>query len=80
MRKMKRSVWLPLVLLVYTTGMAIYFLPRNTQIGDTEKWGTIGLSYVIIGLLWLVLRKKEKAAAQREEDIHRNQNHTNDTK
>ena len=74
MRKVKRSVWLPLVLLVYTTGMAIYFLPHNTQISDTEKWGTIGLSYVIIALLWFVLRKREKAVAQREEDIRKNQN------
>ncbi len=79
MRKTKRSVWLPLVLLVYTTAMAIYFLPRNTEISDTEKWGTISLSYLIIALLWFVLRKREKAADRREEDIRKNQKHTNDT-
>lgn len=69
MRKYKRSVWLPLLLLLYTTGMAVYFLPRNTGISDLEKYGTIGLSYVIIALLWLLLRKKEKLAEKREEDL-----------
>lgn len=72
MKKTKRSVWLPLALLVYTTGMAIYFLPRNTQISATEKWATIGLAYIIIGLLWFMLRKKEKAAREREEDLRKN--------
>ncbi len=79
MRKTKRSVWLPLALLVYTTAMAIYFLPRNTETSDTEKWGTIGLSYLIIALLWFVLRKREKAAARREEDLRNNQKHTDNT-
>ncbi len=69
MRRYKRSVWLPFLLFLYTTGMAIYFLPRNTEIGDLEKYGTIGLSYVIIALLWLLLRKKEKLAEKREEDL-----------
>ena len=66
MRRYKRSVWLPFLLFLYTTGMAIYFLPRNTEIGDLEKYG---LSYVIIALLWLLLRKKERLAEKREEDL-----------
>jgi len=74
MKKYKRSVWLPLLLLLYTTGMAIYFLPRNTEISDLEKYGTIGLSYVIIALLWLLLRKKEKLAEKREEDLKKTEN------
>lgn len=69
MKKYKRSVWLPLLLLLYTTGMAIYFLPRNTEISDTEKYCTIGFSYVIIALLWFLLRRKEKMAEKREEDL-----------
>lgn len=60
MRKYRKSVWLPAVLLVYTTAIAIYFLPRNTAIGDTEKFLTVGASYLIIALLWVVLRKQEK--------------------
>lgn len=69
MRKYKKSTWLPVALLVYTTAMAIYFIPRNTEIGDTEKYLTVGLSYVIIALLWFVLRKKEKAQESRESDL-----------
>lgn len=51
---------MPLALLVYTTAMAAYFLPKNTEISDTEKWVTFGASYLIVALLWYVLRLKEK--------------------
>ena len=65
MRKFKKSTWMPLALLVYTTAMAIYFLPKNSEISDTEKWVTFGASYVIIGLLWYVLRMKENRMEKR---------------
>lgn len=60
MKKIKKSTGLSLALLIYVTAMAIYFLPRNTEISTTEKWLTIGGAYLIVLLLWLVLRKKEK--------------------
>ena len=69
MRKFKKSTWMPLALWVYTTAMAIYFLPKNSEISDTEKWVTFGASYVIIGLLWYVLRMKEKRMEQRNKEI-----------
>ena len=69
MRKFKKSTWVPLALLVYTTAMAIYFLPKNSEISDTEKWVTFGASYVIVGLLWYVLRLKEKRMEQRNKEI-----------
>lgn len=68
MRKYRKSVWMPIALLVYTTAMAVYFIPRNTEISDTEKYLTVGLSYVIIALLWLVLRQKEKVQERQERD------------
>ena len=34
-----------------------------------EKYLTVGLSYMIIALLWIVLRKKEKAEERRERDL-----------
>ena len=68
-KKFKKSVWLPLALLVYTTAMAVYFLPKNTEISDTEKWTTIGASYGIIVLLWYVLRLKERRLEQRNKEI-----------
>lgn len=68
MKKYRKSIWLPVALLVYTTAMAVYFI-RNTEISDTEKYLTVGLSYMIIALLWIVLRKKEKAEERRERDL-----------
>lgn len=68
-RRLRKSVWMPLVLLVYTTAMAVYFLPRNTEISDSEKWGTIVVSYLVIALLWLVLRKKEQMLEKRNREI-----------
>ena len=65
MKKYRKSIWLPVALLVYTTAMAVYF----TEISDTEKYLTVGLSYMIIALLWIVLRKKEKAEERRERDL-----------
>ena len=68
-KKIKKSTGMPLALLAYTTGMAIYFLPKNSEISDTEKWTTFGASYLIIGLLWYVLRMKEKRMEQRNKEI-----------
>lgn len=68
-RRLRKSVWMPLVLFVYTTAMAVYFLPRNTEISDVEKWGTIVVSYLVIALLWLVLRKKGQMLEKRNREI-----------
>ena len=70
-KKIRKSVWMPLALLVYTTGMALYFLPRNTEISATEKWVTIGAAYVIIALLWYVLRLKEQRMDQRNREMEK---------
>lgn len=82
MRKYKKSNWLTALLFVYITAMAVYFLPRNTQTGITEKYLTIGGSYVILLLLWVVLRQKERLAAEREKEMEESrkqkQNHLND--
>ena len=69
MRKFRKSTWMPLALLVYTTAMAVYFLPKNSEISETEKWVTFGASYLIIGLLWYVLRLKEKRLEKRNKEI-----------
>ena len=71
MRKFRKSTWMPLALLVYTTAMAVYFLPKNSEISDTEKWVTFGASYGIIALLWYVLRLKERRLEQRNKEIEK---------
>lgn len=57
-----------MALLIYVSAMAVYFLPRNTEIGDTEKYVTLGVAYVIVALLWFVLRKKEIFQEKRREE------------
>lgn len=69
MKKLKKSTWMPLALLVYTTAMAVYFLPKNSEISATEKWVTFGASYIIIGVLWYVLRLKEQRLEKRNKEI-----------
>lgn len=70
MKRFRKSVIMPLALFIYTTVMAIYFIPRNHELSDTEKWVTVSASYLIIVLLWWVLRKKEQmmANAKRRQD------------
>ena len=69
MKKFKKSTWMPLALLVYTTAMALYYLPKNSEISNTEKWVTFGASYVIIGVLWYVLRLKEQRMEKRNKEL-----------
>lgn len=69
-KKWKKSTWLTIALFIYVTAMAVYFLPRNTEISNMEKYITLGASYVIVIALWLVLRKKEKIQARRKEEEH----------
>lgn len=69
-RKIKKSTGITVALLLYVTASAIYLLPRNTGVSDTEKYLTVGGTYFIILLLWLVLRKKEKI--QQKNNDHSN--------
>ena len=58
MKKLKKSTWVTLALLIYVSVTAAYLLPRNTEVSDTEKYITLAISYVIVFILWLVLRQK----------------------
>ncbi|WP_300701850.1 hypothetical protein [Bacteroides sp.] len=68
MKKFKKSTGLTLALLIYVTATAAYFLPRNTEISNTEKYVTVAVSYIIVLVLWLVLRKKEELQRKRREE------------
>jgi len=68
MKKLKKSTGLTVALLIYVSATAAYFLPRNTEISNTEKYVTVIASYVIILALWLVLRKKEELQRKRREE------------
>ncbi len=68
MKKFKKSTGLIVALLIYVSATAAYFLPRNTEISNTEKYITVIASYVIVLVLWLVLRKKEELQRKRREE------------
>ena len=69
MKKLKKSTGLTVALLIYVSAAtAAYFLPRNTEISNTEKYVTVIASYVIVLALWLVLRKKEELQRKRREE------------
>lgn len=68
MKKLKKSTGLTVALLIYVSATAAYFLPRNTEISNTEKYVTVIVSYVIVLALWLVLRKKEELQRKRREE------------
>lgn len=67
MKKMNKTVWLPLALFVYISATAAYLLPRNTEVSVTEKFLTVGFAYLIVLALWLVLRQKDKMRRRREQ-------------
>ena len=68
MKKFKKSTGLTVALLIYVSATAAYFLPRNTEISNTETYVTVIASYVIVLVLWLVLRKKEELQRKRREE------------
>lgn len=60
MKKIRKSTGVALAFLIYVSVTAAYLLPRNTEVSLTEKIITVAVSYVIVLLLWLVLRKRNK--------------------
>ena len=60
MKKIKKSTGVAIAFLIYVSVTAAYLLPRNTEVGQTEKILTVVGSYVIVLLLWLVLRRRNK--------------------
>lgn len=67
-KKIKKSTGLTVALLIYVSATAAYFLPRNTEISMSEKYITVAASYLIVLVLWLVLRKKEAMQRKRWEE------------
>ncbi len=68
-KKMKKSTWITLALLIYVSVTAALLLPNNTETSVTEKYVTVIVGYVIVGVLWFVLRKKEQLQQKRRDEI-----------
>ena len=58
------------LLFVYMTGMFVYFFPRNTEMSNTEKWATVGVSYALLVILWFVLKQRDKLRNKREKELN----------
>lgn len=57
----KRSVWLPLLLLIYGLGITVLFADDWIASGHTLRlWLTVAADIVIVAALWFFLRKKER--------------------
>lgn len=57
------------VLSIYTAIMYIILFPRNTEMSNTEKWVTVGISVAVLALLWVLLRRRDKLRREREEEM-----------
>ena len=58
------------LLFVYMTGMYIYFFPRNNEMSDVEKWVIVGVSYLLLVILWFVLKRRDRLRGRREDEIN----------
>jgi cytochrome b561 len=62
------------ILAIYTAIMYIYLFPKNTEMSNTEKWITVGISVGILVLLWFLLRRRNRLRKEREEKLQNNRN------
>ena len=58
------------LLFVYMTGMYIYFFPRNNEMSDVEKWAIVAVSYLLLVILWFVLKRRDTLRSRREDDVN----------
>lgn len=65
---MRKSTKIAVAFLIYISVTAAYLLPRNTEIDRTEKYLTIAGAYIVVLLLWWVLRKKEQIRERYEKN------------
>ncbi len=68
MTRMRKSTKIAVAFLIYISVTAAYLLPRNTEIDRTEKYLTIAGAYIVVLLLWWVLRKKEQIRERYEKN------------
>ncbi|MDD3162382.1 MAG: hypothetical protein PHX49_10735 [Bacteroidales bacterium] len=60
MKRFKKSIVVPISLAIYTAIIAILFYPKHPESEKPEMLAIIAICYVVIVILWFVLRRKEK--------------------
>lgn len=71
MLRSKKPWLIPSLLALYATGMFIYLIPRNQEASTMEKIVTVAGTYAVLVVLYFLLRKKNKMAKERENDLKR---------
>lgn len=72
--KLKKSILLPVALLIYTLVLAYLGRDMIENDGKIEYLATLGISLLIIVLLHIVLKKKEKTKDKNNKNIQQNKN------
>ncbi len=72
--KLKKSILLPAALLIYTLVLAYLGRDMIENGGKIEYLATLGISLLIIVLLHIVLKKKEKTKDKNNKNIQQNKN------
>lgn len=68
MKIYKKPLLMSVALLIYVTGMAIYFVPRNQEMSVTEKTVTITVAYILVFALWLAMQYRERLRRKRHDN------------
>ncbi|MBO4966377.1 MAG: hypothetical protein J6C81_09020 [Muribaculaceae bacterium] len=71
-KKLKSYVWVPAFLTVYALAMALFNLDNlKTADGRQTFWFTVGVEVLLIVLVAVFLKKRDKYRMQREESMAR---------
>ena len=70
MKRFKKSTVTTIALSIYTAIVAFIFYPKQPVGEKTDILTIIGTSYVVILLLWIVLRSKEKIAEKNSSKLN----------
>ena len=68
MKIYKKPLLMCLALVVYVTGMAVYFVPRNQEMSTTEKVVAVIVAYVLVLALWIAMQYREKLRRKRDDN------------
>lgn len=78
MKRYKKSVIIPLTLLLYLAAMSILGFSYYQAGQYLYYFGVIGVTLIIIVLLHFSLKKKEKLQEKRREEAHHNHSESTD--
>lgn len=73
--RIKKSVWIPIAFALYSAVIYAIFVPRSDA-SASEIALTIGVNILILAVLFVLYRRKEKMAERRQADIEAREKET----